>query len=170
MRRVFTPPPVAYPLLRLRFPHADSLEATGDRSTERLRGEATREYDVITIGLLGCLVIAALVAGIVLAAKRGVLEVTFGRLAWLPVTALLTEFTLARPMLSRLSYFAIVPPLLTCLFSLFLAVAGATLVAVARERNEPSSGLIRATVVAAIPGMLLFVYMLYSFVVASTSR
>ena len=129
-----------------------------------------RRYDVITIGLLGCFMVAALVAGLVLAAKGGVLEVTFRRLAWLPVTALVIEFTLAKPILSRLSYFAIVPLLLTCLFSLFLAVAGATLVATARERNEPSSRLIKATVVAGIPGILLFVYVTYFFVVAFTQR
>jgi hypothetical protein len=125
---------------------------------------------VITIGLLSCLVIAGVVASLVLIAKGGVLEVTFKRLAWLPIAALLIQFAIAKPVLARLSYFAIVPPLLTCLFSLFMAVVGATLVAVARERNEPSSGLIRATVVAAIPGTLLFAYMAYSFVVASTSR
>ena len=125
---------------------------------------------MITIGLLGCLVLAGLVAALVLIAKGDVLEVTFRRLAWLPVAALVIEFALAKPVLARLSYFAIVPPLLTCLFSLFLAVVGVTLVAVARERNEPSSGLIRATVVSAIPGMLLFVYMAYGFVVAWISH
>jgi hypothetical protein len=124
---------------------------------------------VITIGLLSCLALAALVAGLVLAAKSGAVEVTFRRLAWLPGTALVIELAIAKPVLARLSYFAIVPPLLTCLFSLFLAVVGATLIAVAHERKEPSSALIRAPVVAAIPGMLLFAYMAYSFVVASTS-
>jgi hypothetical protein len=59
-----------------------------------------------------------------------------------------------------------VPPILTCLLSLVLAVVGATLVAAARERNEPSSGLVRATLVAAIPGVLLFAYMVYGFVLA----
>ena len=80
------------------------------------------------------------------------------------------RISLAKPILSRLSYFAIVLPLLTSLFSLFLAVAGATLVAAARERNEPSSRLIGATVGAAIPGTLLFGYMIYFFVVALTQR
>ncbi len=121
---------------------------------------------MITIALLGCVGIAALIFGLLLGGKAGAMEVTFRRLAWLPVTALVIEFTLAKPALSRLSYFAIVPPILTCLLSLFLAVVGATLVAAARERNEPSSGLVRATLVAAIPGVLLFAYMVYGFVVA----
>ena len=121
---------------------------------------------MITIGLLGCFGVAALILALLLGAKAGAMEVTYRRLAWLPVTALVIEFALAKPALSRLSYFAIVPPLLTCLLSLFLAVVGATLVAAARERNEPSSGLVRATLVAAIPGMLLFAYLIYGFVVA----
>ena len=125
---------------------------------------------MITIGLLGCLAVATVVTALLVVAKRGALEVTFARLAWLPVTVLLIEFALAKPVLSRLSYFAIVPPLFTCLVSLVLAVVGATLVAAARERNEPSSGLIRATVVAAVPGMLLFVYMAYGLVVALIRR
>jgi hypothetical protein len=74
------------------------------------------------------------------------------------------------PDLFHWRYFAIVPPLLTCLVSLFLAVVGATLLASARERNEPPSGLIQATIVAAIPGMLLFAYMTYSLVAALVSR
>ncbi len=121
---------------------------------------------MITIALLGCVGAAALICGLLLAAKAGAIDSTYRRLAWVPVAALVIELTLAKPALSRLSYFAIVPPLLTGLLSLFLTVVGATLVAVARERNEPSSGLVRATLVAAIPGVLLFVYMLYGFLVA----
>ena len=126
---------------------------------------------MITIGLLGALAVAAFVTALLVAAKRrATLEVTFARLAWLPVAALLIELALAKPVLSRLSYFAVVPPLLTCLVSLVLAVVGATLVAAARERHEPAAGLIRATVVAAIPGMLLFVYMTYGLVVPLLRR
>jgi hypothetical protein len=125
---------------------------------------------VITIGLLGCFGVAAVILGLLLGAKGWGTEVTYRRLAWLPVTALLIEFALAKPALSHLSYFAIVPPILTCLFSLFLAVVGATLVAAARERNESFSGLVRATLVAGIPGILLFAYMIYGFVVTLVWR
>jgi hypothetical protein len=125
---------------------------------------------VITIGLLGCFGVAAVILGLLLGAKGWGTEVAYRRLAWLPVTALLIEFALAKPALSHLSYFAIVPPILTCMLSLFLAVVGATLVAAARERNEPFSGLVRATLVAGIPGMLLFAYMIYGFVVTLLAR
>jgi hypothetical protein len=120
--------------------------------------------------IVGCLAVAILVMGLLAAAKVSTIEVAYRRFAWLPIAALLLQFLLAKPILSHLSYFAIVPPPLTCLVSLFLAVVGATLLASARERNEPSSGLIRATVVAAIPGMLLFAYMTYSLVAALVSR
>ena len=120
---------------------------------------------MITVGLLGCFGVAALILGLLLGAKAWGTEVAYRRLAWLPVTALVIEFALAKPALLRLSYFAIVPPILTCLLSLFFAVVGATLVAPARERNEPFSGLVRATIVAGIPGILLVAYMIYGFVV-----
>jgi hypothetical protein len=59
-----------------------------------------------------------LFATLVLAAQGGALENAFRSLAWLPVTALLVEYALAKTVLARLSYFAILVPLLTCLFSL----------------------------------------------------
>ena len=40
----------------------------------------------------------------------------------------------------------------------------ATLVVTARERNEGSTAALRATVIAAIPGMLFLALMLYGFV------
>ncbi len=111
---------------------------------------------MITAGLLGCFGVAALILGLLLGPKAWGTEVVYRRLAWLPVTALVIEFALAKPALLCLSYFAIVPPILTCVLSLFLAAVGATLVAAARERNEPFSALVRATLVAGIPGILLF--------------
>jgi hypothetical protein len=121
---------------------------------------------VITFGIFSGVVVAALVVVVILAARRGRLERTYRWLAWLPVSALLIEIALAKPALSALSYAAILPPLVTCLFSLVLAVVGATLVAAARQRNEPAASLIRATIVAGIPGMLLVGYMVIGFVVA----
>ena len=52
----------------------------------------------------------------------------------------------------------------TCIASLFLAAVGATLVVTARQRNEGSTVVLRATLIAAIPGMLLLALMLYGFV------
>src|SRR5438034_6475967 len=50
-------------------------------------------------------------------------------------------------------------------WTFFFLAAGATLVAAARERNEPFSALVRATLVAGIPGILLVAYLIYGFVV-----
>jgi hypothetical protein len=46
---------------------------------------------------------------------------------------------------TKLSYFAVIPLLLTCIASLFLTAVGATLVVTARERNEGSTAALRAT-------------------------
>src|SRR5262245_42864984 len=89
---------------------------------------------------------------------------TYCRVAWLPMATLLIEAILWKPLLTRLSYFAVVPLLLTCIASFFLTAVGATLVATARARNEGSSDVLRATVIAAIPAMLLLSLMLYGFV------
>jgi hypothetical protein len=62
------------------------------------------------------------------------------------------------------AYAAVIPLLLTCIASLFLTAVGATLVVTARERNEGSTAVLRATLIAAIPGMLLLALMLYGFV------
>jgi hypothetical protein len=43
------------------------------------------------------------------AAKVSTIEIAYRRFAWLPVTALLLQFLLAKPILSHLSYLAIVP-------------------------------------------------------------
>ena len=56
---------------------------------------------------------------------------------------------------SNLSYVAIIPPLVTCIANLLLAAVGATLVVTARERHEDFTAVLRATLIAAIPGMLL---------------
>ena len=118
---------------------------------------------MITLGLLGCLVAASLVLTLMAFPRRFSLAERYRRIAWLPVAALLIEGVFWKPVLSKLSYFAVIPPLLTCIASLFLAAVGATLVVTARERNEGSTALLRATLIAAIPGMLLLVLMLYGF-------
>jgi hypothetical protein len=119
---------------------------------------------MITLGLVGCLVAASLVLALMAFPRRLSFAERYRRVAWLPVAALLFEGVLWKPVLTKLSYFAVIPPLLTCITSLFLAAVGATLVVTARERNESSTALLRATLIAAIPGMLLFGLMLYGFV------
>lgn len=119
---------------------------------------------MITLGLMGCLVAAGLVLALMAFPRRFSLAARYRQVAWLPVAALLIQGILWKPVLTKLSYFAVVPLLLTCIASLFLAAVGTTLVVTARERNERSSALVRATLIAAIPGMLLFAAMLYGFV------
>jgi hypothetical protein len=118
---------------------------------------------MITLGLVGCLVAASVLALIALPRASSFAQ-RYRRVAWLPVAALLIEGILWKPFLTRLSYFAVVPLLLTCVASLFLAAIGATLVATSHGRKEGSAEILRATLVAAIPGMLLLVLMVYGFV------
>jgi len=120
---------------------------------------------MITLGLLGCLVAASVLALIAFPRTASFAQ-TYRRVAWLPVAALLIEGLLWKPLLTRLSYFAVIPPLLTCVVSLFLAAIGATLVVTSRERHEGSAAMLRATLIAAIPGMLLLALMFYGFVTA----
>ena len=119
---------------------------------------------MITLGLLGCLVAAILVVTLIAFPRRSNFAATYKRVAWLPVAALLIEAVLWKPLLTKLSYFAVVPLLLTCVASFFLAAVGATLVATARARNERSHEVLRATLIAAIPAMLLLGLMVYGFV------
>ena len=119
---------------------------------------------MITFGLMGCLVAASLVLALLAFPRRLSFAARYRRVAWVPVTALLIEGVLWKPVLTKLSYFAVIPPLVTCLASLLLAAVGATLVVTARERNEGFTAILRATVIAAIPGMLLVGLLLYGFV------
>ena len=121
---------------------------------------------MITLGLVGCLVAASLVLTLLAFPRRFSFAERYRRLAWLPVAALLIEGVLWKPVLTKLSYFAIIPPLVTCMASLLLAAVGATLVVTARERNEGVTAVLRATLIAAIPGMLLLGLLVYGFVSA----
>jgi hypothetical protein len=122
---------------------------------------------MITLGLVGCIVAASLVLTLMAFPRRFNLAATYQRIAWLPVAALLVEGLLWKPVLTKLGYFAVIPPLLTCIASLFLSAVGATLVVTARERGEAVAAVLRATLIAGIPGVLLLVLMLYGFVRAA---
>ena len=119
---------------------------------------------MIVLGLMGCLVVAGLVLILLAFPRRFSLAARYRRVAWLPVAALLIEGVLWKPVLTKLSYFAVVPQLLTCIASLFLSAIGATLVMTARERREDATALLRATLIAAIPGMLLLALLVYGLV------
>ena len=99
---------------------------------------------MITVGLVGCLVAASVVLTLMAFPRRVSFAARYRRVAWLPVAALLIEGVLWKPVLTKLSYAAVIPPLLTCIASLFLAAVGATLVVTARERNEGSTATLRA--------------------------
>jgi hypothetical protein len=119
---------------------------------------------MITLGVLGCTIAAVLVLTLLAFSKRFDLAAAYRRVAWVPVAALLIEAALWKPLLASLSYFGAVFPLLTGIASLFLATVGATLVATARARNEDTTEMLRATLVAAIPGMMLLALIFYGLV------
>src|SRR5215471_18574796 len=91
------------------------------------------------------------------------LEAAFIRLAWLPMAALGLQAMLWRPMTQTLGYASIIPPLLTCIVSLFFGIVGATLLA-QRRRADWRPGLLWSTALAALPGALLVGYILVTFV------
>jgi hypothetical protein len=119
---------------------------------------------MIVLGVLGCTVAAVLVIILLVFSKRFDLVTVFRRVAWLPVAALAIEAALWKPLLANFGYAASIPPLLTGIASLFLATVGATLLASARARNEDTKGLLRATLMAAIPGMILLSLVFYGWV------
>ena len=88
-------------------------------------------------------------------------DVTFVRLAWIPLAALALQVILSRPMTRSLGYASILPPLLTCIVSLFFGVIGTTLLA-AHSRTERHPRLLWSTLVAGMPGALLIVYLVVS--------
>ena len=65
-------------------------------------------------------------------------------------------------MTQALSYASIIPPLLTCIVSLFFGIVGATLLA-GRPRSERRRDLLRATVLASLPAALLVGYVMVTF-------
>jgi|SRR5215470_6310709 len=118
---------------------------------------------MLTVGFLALSVGLVPLAILFALGRLWSLEVAFIRLAWVPVAALALQAMLWRAMTQTLGYASIVPPLLTCIVSLFFGVVGATLLA-ARSRAEWRPGLLRSTVLASMPGALLVTYVLLSFV------
>jgi hypothetical protein len=122
----------------------------------------SRGHPVITIGLVSLLVVAASGVLFILLTQLWTLEVAFIRVSWIPLVALVLEGVFFGRLISAFSYFAIAIPVFTCIVSLFLTFIGATLLAAARQRHERHVGLLRATIVAAVPGGLLAAYVLYA--------
>src|SRR2546422_738323 len=112
---------------------------------------------MMTVGLLTLTVGLAPLAILFALGRLWTLEVAYIRISWVPVVALALQAVLARPLAQALSYAFIIPPLLTSIVSLFFGIIGATLLA-GRPRSERRPGLLRATVLASVPGVLLVGY------------
>ena len=65
-------------------------------------------------------------------------------------------------LVRALSYAVVLVPFLTCLVSLLLGTVGATLII--RAPKGERRGLLGATILASLPGLLLFGYVAYAFV------
>jgi len=116
---------------------------------------------MLTLGFLA-LSVALVPLGILFALGRlWTLELAFTRLAWIPLVALALQLIAWRPMARALGYAFLLPPLLTCIVSVFFGIVGATLLA-ARSRAERPPGLALSTIVAATPGILLVLYITFS--------
>ena len=120
-------------------------------------------WAMLTLGFAGLLVGPMLLVILFALGRVWTLEIAFIRLAWVPVAALALQGMLWRPMTRTLSYASIIPPLLTCIVSLFFGIVGATLLA-ERRRADWRPGLLWSTALAALPGALLVGYILVSFV------
>jgi hypothetical protein len=116
---------------------------------------------MITAVIVGGLFAASLLALVTGLPRQFSTARSYERIAWLPLGALLTAGILWKPVLVKLSYFAAVVPLLACMASVFLAAVGVTLLWSARTRDDDFAVLLRATFIAAIPGMLLFGFIVY---------
>ena len=118
---------------------------------------------MLTLGFLALSVGLVPLAILFALGRLWTLETAFIRLAWLPVAALGLQAMLWRPMTQTLGYASIIPPLLTCIISLFFGIVGATLLA-GGSRAEQRPGLLWFTMLASVPGALLVTYVLISFV------
>ena len=118
---------------------------------------------MVTLGILALSVALVPLAILFALGRIWTLEVAFIRLAWVPMVALALQAILWRPMVQALSYAFLIPPLLTCIVSLFFGIVGATLLA-ARPRAERRPGLLGSTMLASVPGAMLVAYIVVSFV------
>jgi len=118
---------------------------------------------MLTLGFLALLVGLIPLAILFALGRLWTLETAFIRLAWVPVAALALQAMLWRPMTKTLGYAFIIPPLLTCIVSLFFGIVGATLLGVS-SGAERRPGLLWSAVLASVPGALLVTYVAISFI------
>ncbi len=116
----------------------------------------TLGFLALSVGLIPLAILFAL-------GRLWTLEAAFIRLAWVPAAALALQAMLWRPMTQSLGYASIIPPLLTCIVSLFFGTVGVTLLA-GSKGAERRPGLLWSTILASVPGALLVTYVVASFV------
>ena len=116
----------------------------------------TLGFLALSVGLIPLAILFAL-------GRLWTLEAAFIRLAGVPVAALALQAMLWRPMTQTLGYASIIPPLLTCIVTLFFGIVGATLLA-GSSGGARRPGLLWSTMLAGVPGALLVAYVAISFV------
>ena len=116
----------------------------------------TLGFLALSVGLIPLAILFAL-------GRLWTLETAFIRLAWVPAAALALQAVLWSPMTQSLGYASIIPPLLTCIVSLFFGIVGVTLL-VGSRGAERRPGLLWSTILASVPGALLVIYVVASFV------
>ncbi len=115
---------------------------------------------MVTVGLLALSVGLVPLAILFALGRLWTLEVAYIRISWIPVAALVLQAIFGRPMTQVLSYAATIPRLLTGIVSLFFGIVGTTLLAAHPRSARP--GLLRATLLASVPGALLVGYVVVS--------
>jgi hypothetical protein len=121
---------------------------------------------MVVAGLLGFVAVLTMLLALALLAKVWTFEVAYLRIAWLPLAALAVQGILWKPMLGQFSYFAVAFPVLTAICSLLLLVVGFTLYLSGSGDTVSRPAILRATLVAAVPALLLAAYVVYGLLTA----
>ena len=118
---------------------------------------------MITSGL--CVFIFTILIGLILIflSKLWTIELAYIRLCWVPLLLLSFIYAFRFPLTSKLSYAMLILPILIAFGSLILGIIGIVLIVSARQRLETRRGLIPATIIASVPGLLLFVLFIATF-------
>jgi hypothetical protein len=109
----------------------------------------TAGFLAFTVGLVPVAILFAL-------GRRWTLEAAFIRVSWVPAAALALQGILWRPMTEALGYAFVIPPILTCFVSVFFTVIGVTLLTAGSQAGRRPY-LLRATLLASPPGLLLVI-------------
>jgi hypothetical protein len=117
-----------------------------------------------TLGLLVLFLVPIVLVALAVLARFWPIHTVFIRVSWIPLVALLVQAILWKPLLARLSYFAVLLPILTGVLSLLLAIVGTTLILSKSSPPERARALLIANFAALTPAILLLGFLLFSFV------